>query len=130
MVNHLVLLLLGGILPQALHHLEGDELAGGRLLHARPVDGIPEGLVPLGFLDLVDVGVVLVEDVDLAGVHELPVRADGRVRVLVADQVLRVALLELVEDHRRRLLLVDVRLRLMMLLVLLLRLNRRLQIAL
>ena len=68
------------------------------------VDGVPERLVVENLLDLVDVGVVLIVDLDLAGIDELAIAADRRIGVLVRDHILRSAmLLEFVEDNRRRL---------------------------
>ena len=86
-------------------HQRDEPTLRGLLVHGTlMVDGVSEGLIGEDLLDLVDVRVVLIVDLDLAGIDELAVTADGRIGVLVRDHILRSAmLLEFVEDYRRRL---------------------------
>lgn len=53
-----------------------------------PVYGVSHGLVSFRLLNPIDIRIVLIEHIYFAGVHELPVRADCRVRFLVTDDVL------------------------------------------
>ena len=91
MIDHFVLFLICRItciLLHALHHFEGYKLLGRRLLHTSPVYRIPECLLSLGLFNLINVRVVLIKHINLACVHEFTIRADRRIRVLVADQIL------------------------------------------
>ena len=81
-------------LLQALQDFQRNELM------TCSVYRVPQSLVTFSLLYLIDIRVVLIENVDFAGVHELAVRADGRVRFLVTDYILRVALLKLIENNR------------------------------
>jgi hypothetical protein len=61
------------------------------------VDAVAEGLLLLEVFDLVDVRIILIKDVNLASIHELAVTADGTFGIFVADEIDRVATLELVK---------------------------------
>ena len=81
-------------LLQALQDFQRNELM------TCSVYRVPQSLVTFSLLDLIDIRVVLIENVNFAGVHKLSVRTDGRVRFFVTDNILRVALLKLIENNR------------------------------
>ena len=70
------------------------------------VDGVSEGLINEYLLNLINMRVILIIDLYLAGINKLTVAAYCGIRVLIGNHILRVAaVFELVEDDRGRLVL-------------------------
>ncbi len=71
------------------------------------VDVVSQNLLGLDDFNMVDVGVVLVEDLYLVGIDELAITAYMGIRVLVRNDILRRTLQELFEYHCRRLIFTE-----------------------